>query len=214
MIRVSIVISIWCLAQCAYAGEGSLRVKISAGVEHIVVRHGETSVTIMRRQEMSSTINPIYAKTSRDCPPYCIQPIAVAPGVETIGELEILNYLKRIADGDGSVIVIDSRTREWLKEGTIPGSINIPWTAISPGAGADPFEIADLLETKFGAIAQEGLWNFSQAKTLVLFCNGMWCGQSPKTIKTLLKFGYPPNRIKWYRGGMQAWETLGLTVVP
>jgi len=202
-----------CFAQNAVCGEEPLRVKISPSVERVVVRHGETMVTIMRRQDPDSAVNPDYARTSRDCPPFCIQPITLAPGVETIGELELLDYLQRITDGDESIVVIDSRTPEWLKKGTIPGSINIPWTTISPAAGADPFEIADMLEAKFGAIAQEGLWNFTDAKTLVLFCNGMWCGQSPTNIRTLLQFGYPARRIKWYRGGMQDWEVLGLTVV-
>ncbi|MED5532474.1 MAG: rhodanese-like domain-containing protein, partial [Pseudomonadota bacterium] len=45
----------------------------------------------------------------------------------------------------------------------------------------------------------------------VMFCNGMWCGQSPNNIKNLLKFGYPAHKIKWYRGGMQDWEILGLS---
>ena len=170
-------------------------------------------VTIMRRQDPGSTVNSSYAKTSRDCPPFCVQPISLSPGVETIGEIELLEYLQQITDGDKSILVIDSRTPEWVIKGTIPGAINIPWTIISPAAGADPFEIADVFETKFGAIAQEGLWNFSNAKTLVLFCNGLWCGQSPTNIRTLLQFGYPAQRIKWYRGGMQAWEGLGLTVV-
>jgi hypothetical protein len=39
----------------------------------------------------------------------------------------------------------------------------------------------------------------------------MWCGQSPNNIKNLLRFGYPSQKIKWYRGGMQDWEILGLT---
>jgi hypothetical protein len=47
-----------------------------------------------------------------------------------------------------------------------------------------------------------------------MFCNGMWCGQSPNNILNLLKFGYPADKIKWYRGGMQDWEILGLTTVP
>ncbi len=59
----------------------------------------------------------------------------------------------------------------------------------------------------------EGIFDFSDAKTLVLYCNGMWCGQSPASIKTLLSFGYPAHKIKWYRGGMQDWEVLGLTSV-
>ena len=69
------------------------------------------------------------------------------------------------------------------------------------------------MQEKFGVEEQEGLWNYSNAKTLVLFFNGMWCGQSPRNIKTLLKFGYPASKIKWYRGGMQNWETLGLSTV-
>ena len=56
-------------------------------------------------------------------------------------------------------------------------------------------------------------WNFSNAKTLVLFCNGVWCGQAPTNIKSLLRIGYPPSKLKWYRGGMQNWEVLGLTSI-
>ena len=213
MNRVVIVVMVLCLAPRCYGDDEPSRVNITPSVARAVVRHGELLVTITRRQDPSSTVNSIYARTSRDCPPFCVQPITLSPGVETIGELELLDYLQRITDGDNSVIVIDSRTPEWVKKGTIPGAINIPWTIISPTAGADPFEIADVLEAKFGAIAQEGLWNYSSAKTLILFCNGIWCEQSPTNIRALLQFGYPAHRIKWYRGGMQAWEGLGLTVV-
>ena len=59
-----------------------------------------------------------------------------------------------------------------------------------------------------------GKSNYTNAKTLVMFCNGIWCGQSPNNILNLLKFGYPAHKIKWYRGGMQDWEILGLTTVP
>ena len=30
-------------------------------------------------------------------------------------------------------------------------------------------------------------------------------------IKQLLKIGYPAEKIKWYRGGMQSWLGLGMT---
>jgi rhodanese-related sulfurtransferase len=213
MNRAIVVTLVLCLGQDAYAGGDPVKVKISPTLERVTVRHAGKLVTIMREQNPENTVNPIYARTSRDCPPFCIQPIVLAPGVETIGELEMLDYLRRIGDGDDSVIVIDSRTPDWVENGTIPGSINIPWTTLSPSAGADPFEIAEVLERKFGAISQEGLWNYANARTLVLFCNGMWCGQSPTNIKTLLNFGYPSHKVKWYRGGMQAWEILGLTIV-
>jgi hypothetical protein len=41
----------------------------------------------------------------------------------------------------------------------------------------------------------------------------MWCGQSPTSINALLKFGYPADKIKYYRDGIQGWAILGLTLV-
>ncbi|MEM7466394.1 MAG: rhodanese-like domain-containing protein [Pseudomonadota bacterium] len=198
-----------CSASVAFASG----VNITPELSSVDITHEGQKVTIQRNQNPDNKVNPAYAKTSRDCPPFCIQPIELAPGVETIGELELVTYLTRKEDGDKSIMVIDSRTPDWVKRGTIPGSVNIPWTKLSPSAGADPFEIAEIFEQRFAVIEQEGFWNFESAKTLVLFCNGMWCGQSPTNIKTLLKFGYPAHKIKWYRGGMQNWENLGLTVV-
>ncbi len=188
-------------------------VRITAELKRVEVRHAGRNVVIERRQDPASKINPDYARTARPCPPFCIQPVVLAPGVETIGELEMLDYLQRVAQGDDTVLVIDSRTPDWVEKGTIPGSINISWQQLNPEAGADPMEIADILERRFGALSQEGLWDYSAAKTLVMFCNGPWCGQSPTNIRTLLKFGYPAHKIKWYRGGMQDWESLGLTTV-
>ncbi|HEY5703682.1 MAG TPA: rhodanese-like domain-containing protein [Gammaproteobacteria bacterium] len=188
-------------------------VGITDSLDSVTVTHKGKEITIRRNQDGNNKVNPAYAWTSRDCPPFCIQPIKIAEGVETIGELEMLNYLKKIHDGNNSILVIDSRTPDWVKNGTIPGSINIPWTSLKTDAGADPFEVADILKERFGVRMHEGLWDFSNAKTLVLFCNGMWCGQSPSNINTLLDMGYPANKLKWYRGGMQDWEILGLTTV-
>ena len=189
-----------------------LKVKITADLATVTVMHNGKPVTIQRNQKRDNTVDAAFAKTSRDCPPFCIQPAVVAPGVETIAELEMLAYLKRKSDGDDSILVIDSRTPDWVVRGTIPGSVNIPWTTLNISQ-SDPLTIADTLEDRLGAQHLEGLWDFSNAKTLVLFCNGMWCGQSPNNIKSLLKIGYPAHQLKWYRGGMQDWSILGLTVI-
>jgi len=188
-----------------------LKVKITPDIATVTVDHNGSPATIQRNQDTKNTVNPDFAKTSRPCPPFCIQPMQLAPGVETIGEVEMLDYLKRKADGDASILVVDSRTPDWVERGTIPGAKNLPWTKLNPAKGADPFSIGEIMEKDFGVTQQEGLWNYSNAKTLVLFCNGMWCGQSPNNIKNLLKFGYPADKIKWYRGGMQDWEILGLS---
>ena len=91
--------------------------------------------------------------------------------------------------------------------------INIPWTDLSEAKGADPISIAEIMTEQFGAKEQNGLFYFDDAKTLVMYCNGMWCGQSPNNIKSLLKYGYPADKIKWFRGGMQTWEILGFNTV-
>jgi rhodanese-related sulfurtransferase len=191
-----------------------LLVRITRDLPSLDVMHNGKMVTIMRNQDQKNTINPSYAMTSRKCPPFCIQPSTLAPGVETIGEVEMLDYLAHMSTGDNSILVVDSRTPDWVKKGTIPGSVNIPWTSLSLVEGADPVSIREIMKDRFGVKYLDGLWDYTNAKTLVMFCNGIWCGQSPNNILNLLKFGYPADRIKWYRGGMQDWEILGLSTVP
>jgi len=190
-----------------------LKVKITRSLASVDVMHNGKKVTIMRNQDNKNEVHKAFAKTSRNCPPFCVNPMVLAPGVETYGEVEVLAALKKMSDGDKSIMVIDSRTPDWIKRGTIPGSINLPWTKLNPAKGATPIDIAEIMEDQFGVTESEGLFNFSKAKTLVMFCNGMWCGQSPNNIRNLLKFGYPAHKIKWYRGGMQNWENLGFTTV-
>lgn len=187
-------------------------VGITPEISSVEVIHKGKPVLIERNQDNKNTIVADYALTSRPCPPFCIRPIELAPGVQTVGELEMLDFLVQAGKADSKILVIDSRTPDWVAKGTIPGSVNIPWTLLKEDT-SDPITIAGILEERFGAIDEDGLWNFSEVKTLVLFCNGMWCGQSPRNIMTLIKYGYPANKIKWYRGGMQNWQALGLTTV-
>jgi rhodanese-related sulfurtransferase len=206
ILSVSTLAATVLFASMATAGN----VGITPKLNKMTFTHGGKTHTIMRNQDNKNTVNPAFAKTSRKCPPFCIQPIVLAPGVETIGEVEVIHYAKKMADGE-NIMLIDSRTPDWVSRGSIPGAVNLPWTALNPAKGASPIDIADIMTEKFGVQEMEGLWDYSNAKTLVMFCNGMWCGQSPNNIKNLLKFGYPADKIKWYRGGMQDWEILGLS---
>lgn len=186
-------------------------VNITHDIPYVDVKHKGKTVRIVRQQEPGSMVDPDFAQTSRPCPPYCVQPIKLAPGVETIGEIELLEYLQKVSRGK-PVLVIDSRETDWLKKGMIPGATHIPWTKLHNKTASDE-AIADILQLRFNAVHTGALWNFEIAKTLVFYCNGPWCGQSPTNIRALLSIGYPAHKIKWYRGGMQAWLLFGLTTV-
>jgi len=188
-----------------------LRVKITETLPYVELGQGDQRVLLMRHQDPAHTVEQPYDKTARECPPYCIQPMHLAPGVETIGELELIDYLRRATAGQ-DVLVVDSRTPPWTAQGMIPGAVVIPYTRLDPSI-AEPTSVAELMELEFGVVRVEGLWNFGAAKTLVFYCNGPWCGQSPTNIRALLEYGYPAHKLKWYRGGMQAWEQLGFTTV-
>ncbi|KUJ72342.1 rhodanese-like domain-containing protein [Thiomicrospira sp. WB1] len=191
-----------------------LDVAITPELSQVTVLHQGESVTIQREQDQSNTIEDDYALTSRACPPFCVQPMQIAPGVTTIGERELLDFLQRQSKDDEDIVVIDSRTPDWVAKGTIPGAINLPWTKLYPESDSyRPLEVESLLTDRFDVTIEDGIWNFSQAKTLVLFCNGPWCGQSPTNLRALLNLGYPAHKLFWYRGGMQAWQSLGLTTV-
>jgi rhodanese-related sulfurtransferase len=196
-------------AQGVYAQ--NLAVKITRSIDKFQVKHGSKMVTVMRNQNTRANIAPAFAKTSRKCPPFCIQPIQVTPDIKTLGELELVHFMmSELKNGTG--LLIDARTPDWHARGTIPGSVNIPYIEVSPSLGADDISIEDAL-TQMGAVREQGHWDFSQAKKLVLWCNGSWCGQSPTAIRGLLELNYPTEKILYYRGGMQSWQSFGLTVV-
>jgi rhodanese-related sulfurtransferase len=192
--------------------------KITSTLKSVEVVHNGKQVEITRTDDDSAVIPKAFSKIGRGCPPFCIQPMQIAPGVETVGELELLGYLKRSVD-DRTVMVVDSRTPEWISRGTIPGSVNIPWNKINVDIQGS-FEIEseaetlhDILVDQLGVRIINGQRDFRNVKTLVLFCNGNWCPQSGMNIKTLIRMGYPAYKLKWYRGGMQSWVSLGLTTV-
>lgn len=208
----------------------ALEVKLTPDKDFVEVIHQSKLIKIERIQDQDHTLEGAFAKTSRKCPPFCIQPISAGDGVHTVGQLEIFDFMEsELLDETG--LIIDARTPAWWKRGTIPGSVNIPFTVFT--LDVDDPQLIETMRT-LGAkrrgevggftrsIESMGLmggdlktdeWDFTNAKKLVLWCNGMWCGQSPRAIKGLLELGYPADKLYYYRGGMQAWQSLGLTVI-
>ena len=225
-IRIVFVLGSLLLSSVVAAKE----VKITEYLPEVKFTANGKRYTIDRIQNENNDLTGSFAKTSRKCPPFCIHPMEVAPGVATVGELEILEFLKNKVE-KGSGILVDSRVESFYTKGTIPGSVNIPFTTLTT-SDKDPGFRQTM--ARLGVMTGESVnwsnsihrsvdglgennrkldWDFSKAKDILLFCNGPWCGQSTTTIKELLKIGYPAHKILWYRGGMQDWENLGLTTV-
>lgn len=173
-------------------------VGITKDIMSVTVQTTKGPVVIMRNQDNDARLGEPWVQTSRPCPNFCIQPMSPAPGVTTIGELEVLEFL---SSGDG--VLVDGRIRSQYEQGTIPGAISVPYT-----------EAADRLG-EFGCeIDFDGWVCEANVPNVVLFCNGPWCGQSPTAARRMIEVGYPAEKIYYYRGGMQNWNMLGLTVIP
>ena len=136
-------------------------------------------------------------------------PIQLDEDIETYGELEVLAFMKEMQN-DEMMLLVDGRKQEWFDYRTIPGAVNMPFHHFKE---RDAFEFEfehDLLHLGV-TIDKEDAYNFSKAKTIVIFCNGPWCSQSAAMINALVDIGYPHEKMKWYRGGMQDWLAAGMT---
>ncbi len=163
---------------------------------------------IGRNQNRKNLMPKIYQKTGRGIikPLHPFKPHKV----ETIAELEMIGYMKRISAGDKKTIVVDSRAPIWLNlTGHLPGAVHVPYKQF-----LDKNEALEIMQDEFDVVLRpDGSLDFSQVKTLAIYCNGNWCKMSPTLIRELLKYGYPAEKIKYYRGGMQAWILLGLPTI-
>ncbi len=166
-------------------------------------------VTIERNQDTHHRLKNSYTKTSRPCPPFCVQPFEAVPGMTTVGELELIRFMKEDVSTNRGVL-IDARMPKWYKQGTIPGAVNIPFSIFSKANGN---RYIDKLLPLLGAEKIAGGWNFEHAQRMVVFDNGPWCQQGNLAIQNLLKLGYPKSKILYYRGGMQYWQVLGFTTL-
>ena len=184
-------------------------VYISASILEVILKHPDTNdeIVIKRNQDRQATIERAYSRVARGKinPMYPFKPY----NVETIGELEVIDYLKKISAGNTDIVIIDTRKRSWYSiNGHIPLSINIPAKKFR-----NEYSSMEYMEEIFGILIGGRLLDFTYAKTLVLYCNGIWCGKTPSVIKKLLSYGYPSEKLKYYRGGMQSWKSLGLPVI-
>jgi rhodanese-related sulfurtransferase len=112
-----------------------------------------------------------------------ISPIQLAPGVRTVGELEVIDHIH------AALPLVDTRLESFYREGSIPGARNV---------------VHERMEESIGSLDPN--------LATIFFCNGPQCAATPAAINTLLGAGYPAETIIFYRGGIHDWMTLGLPV--
>ncbi|SFV64157.1 hypothetical protein MNB_SV-12-1431 [hydrothermal vent metagenome] len=146
------------------------------------------------------------ADEDKSCPPHCIQSMNIA-GVKTVGELETLKFISSLQHKKNRILV-DARSIAEYKKSSIPGAVNIPYTMLS-SRSSHRDEVLSLL----GAKRLQKKWYFRNIQKLLIFDNGILDNQATKIIKSLLEVGYPEEHILYYRGGVESWKNLGLTLL-
>ncbi len=147
-----------------------------------------------------------FAVRAGDCRDICVGPASPAPSISAIGEAEVINFVgSSVANGDG--LLIDARTQVRRSTGFIPGSINVPVALL---AQDNPY-FSDIL-LAMGGKNIGGEMEFSDALPVVVFDDGPMMHDASDFINALIGVGYPASKIRYYRGGMLVWSTLGLSI--
>jgi rhodanese-related sulfurtransferase len=110
-----------------------------------------------------------------------IQPHDLPGGVQTVAELEVIEHLRR------GGVVVDTRQPDAVARGTLPGAVAIRHQEIV-----------------------ERLAGLRGNGPVVLYCNGPQCRATPQAVAALLAAGWPAEQLRYYRGGVHDWVTLGL----
>jgi len=108
-----------------------------------------------------------------------VQPLEPVPGLPAVGELELIALV------EAGALLVDTRVPDSRSGVTLVGAINIPHDEISDRRS----ELGSGLS--------------------VLFCNGPQCPQTPDALRTLTGSGFPASQLRYYRGGLHDWMTLG-----
>jgi rhodanese-related sulfurtransferase len=118
-------------------------------------------------------------------------PIKIAP--EKLVKYEDVAQLVALGPEKGKYILVDSRPPLRVQEGTIPTSVNLPFTT----AGFDKLAAEKLPADK--------------ATRVIFFCQGVTCMLSPNSLKRAEAMGYTNVRV--YREGWPEWTQKNVGVL-
>ena len=106
-----------------------------------------------------------------------------------------------VKQNEGKVMVFDARKKGEYVEGHIPGAISVPYKEKS--------------EKTVNFDPSKDKWDMSKYPSdknasIVVYCNGVKCWKSYKSIVRLVKAGY--TNVHWLRDGFPGWQDKGYPV--
>jgi len=181
------------------------KVKITPDMAYVYVYHKGKAVKVHRIQDTKHKLTGEYAKQYR--PGQDIQSIKVHQDIETIGEVELLRFMKTKGNAKTGLLV-DVRPKKSYQKESIPSAVNIPSKTKN-----DKVKVEKVLKILGAKRLDDGSLETKNVMQLAVYCNGLWCDKAPRFIKHFLELGYPSEKLLYYRGGFQMWKILGLTTV-
>jgi len=181
------------------------KVKITPDMAYIYVYHKGKAVKVHRIQDTKHKLTGEYANIYR--PGKYIQPIKMHQDVKTVGEVEILKFMKTKVNKKKGLLVDLRPKRDYQRE-SIPSAVNIPASVKNNKA-----KVEKILRVLGAKRLNDGSLDTSKVLEVAFYCNGLWCDKSSDFIKAFLDLGYPADKMLYYRGGFQMWKILGFTTV-
>ncbi|TET88898.1 MAG: rhodanese-like domain-containing protein [Sulfurovum sp.] len=200
--RIIALLLVWVVS--TYAGQFD-KVKITPDMSYIYVYHKGKAVKVHRIQNTKNKLTGEYARTYR--PNQDIQPIKMHKDIQTIGEVELLHFMKNKVNKKKGLLV-DLRPKRAYKSESIPSAVNIPSKTKNSKA-----KVEKILKVLGAKRLADGSLDTKRVMDVAFYCNGLWCDKSSEFIKTFLELGYPADKMLYYRGGFQMWKILGFTTV-
>ncbi len=214
----------------ADAQSGKTIAPLKPDMPYLFVVHNGRSVKVERdiydSYKARTNLYGYLVQIAGTCPPFCLLPQQLDLPVETVGEIEIIDFMMtKLRKGQG--VLLDTRHKEAYQSATIPGSANYSIQIIQKGLGDKEFE--DML-LALGAVRRGEIsaldkileatgvtdtsmltddWDFNEAKELIVWANSAMNKTPVTAIEILLAAGYPAKKLKWYRGGLASWQYWG-----
>lgn len=148
----------------------------------------------------------VHAPKGEVCPPACLQPIKAAAGVVTFGALEVIGFLASDVVAQQG-LVLDVRLPADFAVARVPGAVNVPLPTLSAD---NPYRKDILLA--LGVQDAGGALDFSKAPRVLVYGAGPMDDAAASAVRVLIEAGYPPDMVKYFRGGLQEWQMFGLTL--